>query len=194
MAIDTRSRRASVLGVATPWLLVLPEPDNTVGSEDRQHVAYAYAGIAAGEATSTETSPIAYNPAVLHALTRRPKPKPIPRSEPSHVQPDVWAVDYTAPSQQIRFVTHPGIIVAEVIPFVDVKGLRPARIAFVPITKQIRISFEKHYYGRSAGVMDLVSELRRYKRARALDEERRLVQLILQGVPVEDAVRSLVEG
>jgi hypothetical protein len=47
MALDTRSRRASALGIVQPWTLTLPPSDGTVGQADRQHVAFCYAGITA---------------------------------------------------------------------------------------------------------------------------------------------------
>jgi hypothetical protein len=47
MAVDTRSKRASVLGIGLAAALTLPLVDGTVGQADRQHVAFAYAGIAA---------------------------------------------------------------------------------------------------------------------------------------------------
>ena len=46
MAIDTRSRRASVLGLALAAQLTLPLVDGAVGTADRQHLAYCYCGIA----------------------------------------------------------------------------------------------------------------------------------------------------
>jgi hypothetical protein len=49
MAVDTRNKRASCLGFASPWR-VLPNPDGAVGQPDRQHVAYSYPGIQADEA------------------------------------------------------------------------------------------------------------------------------------------------
>lgn len=49
MAVDTRDKRASVIGLGLAALLVLPEP-GTIDQPDRQHVAYAYRGIEAGEA------------------------------------------------------------------------------------------------------------------------------------------------
>lgn len=48
MAVDTRDKRASVLGLALASLLVLPEP-GTLDQPDRQHVAYSYRGITAEE-------------------------------------------------------------------------------------------------------------------------------------------------
>lgn len=51
MAVDTRSRRASVIGIGLAAALTLPLADATVGQPDRQHVAFAYPGI-----TATDTS------------------------------------------------------------------------------------------------------------------------------------------
>jgi hypothetical protein len=48
MAIDTRRKRSSVLGVGVAVALTLPLSDGTVGPADRAHVAYSYGGIAAG--------------------------------------------------------------------------------------------------------------------------------------------------
>lgn len=47
MAIDTRSKRASVLGIGLIAALTLPLADGTVEGRDRQSVAFAYSGIAA---------------------------------------------------------------------------------------------------------------------------------------------------
>ena len=47
MAINTRSRRAAILGLAQAITLTLPLSDGTVGQEDRQHVAFCYPGIQA---------------------------------------------------------------------------------------------------------------------------------------------------
>jgi hypothetical protein len=49
MAVDTRSKRASVLGVGTAPALTLPLSDGAVGQPDRQGVAFSYAGLAATE-------------------------------------------------------------------------------------------------------------------------------------------------
>jgi hypothetical protein len=50
MAVDTRNKRASVLGIATAIALTLPLADGAVGQGDRQHVAFSYAGITAQQA------------------------------------------------------------------------------------------------------------------------------------------------
>lgn len=47
MAVDTATKRASVLGFTLAARLVLPIPDGTIGQADRQHVAYSYAGLTA---------------------------------------------------------------------------------------------------------------------------------------------------
>lgn len=48
MALDTRNKRASVLGFALAALVVLPAPDATIDAADRQQVAFSYAGLLAG--------------------------------------------------------------------------------------------------------------------------------------------------
>lgn len=45
MAIDTRSKRASVIGLALAPLLTLPLADGTIGQGDRQGVTYSYSGL-----------------------------------------------------------------------------------------------------------------------------------------------------
>ena len=47
MAVDTRNKRASVLGLAMAVTLVLPAPDGALDAEDRQQVALSYASLAA---------------------------------------------------------------------------------------------------------------------------------------------------
>lgn len=49
MALDTRNKRASAIGIGLALRLVLPSPDGAVGGPDRQQVAYSYAGISAAE-------------------------------------------------------------------------------------------------------------------------------------------------
>lgn len=49
MAVDTRNKRASCLGHAQPWRVVLPNPDAAAEDQaDRQQLAYCYPGILAG--------------------------------------------------------------------------------------------------------------------------------------------------
>lgn len=47
MAVDTRNKRASVLGLTLAALVVLPAPNGSVTAPDRLHVSACYAGIAA---------------------------------------------------------------------------------------------------------------------------------------------------
>lgn len=49
MPIDTRSKRASVLGLALSPLLTLPLADGTIGQNDRQGTAYSYSGLLVGQ-------------------------------------------------------------------------------------------------------------------------------------------------
>jgi hypothetical protein len=49
MAADSRNKRASLIGLGTPWSRVLPNPDGTLDASDRLHLLYLYAGIAADE-------------------------------------------------------------------------------------------------------------------------------------------------
>ena len=44
MAIDSRNKRSSAIRVGRPWLTVMPLADGTVGTTDRFHLAFAYAG------------------------------------------------------------------------------------------------------------------------------------------------------
>lgn len=49
MAIDTRDKRASAVGVGLPWRRVGPVPDGSLASAaDRRQLAGCYAGLAAG--------------------------------------------------------------------------------------------------------------------------------------------------
>ena len=45
--LDTRSKRASSVGLLLPFLLAPPLADGTLGQGDRQHKAHRYSGIAA---------------------------------------------------------------------------------------------------------------------------------------------------
>jgi hypothetical protein len=45
VAVDTRNRRASVIGLGLSALLVLPAPDGALDLGDRQQVAACYRGI-----------------------------------------------------------------------------------------------------------------------------------------------------
>lgn len=45
--LDTRSKRASSVGILLPFLFAPVLPDGTIDQGDRQHIAYSYSGIAA---------------------------------------------------------------------------------------------------------------------------------------------------
>ena len=47
MALDTRQKRSSAIGVNTPWRFSLPVADGAIGVLDRQQTALVYAGIQA---------------------------------------------------------------------------------------------------------------------------------------------------
>lgn len=47
MAIDSRDKRASVIGHGLASLTVWPNPDGTLNAADRLHMAWLYRGIAA---------------------------------------------------------------------------------------------------------------------------------------------------
>jgi hypothetical protein len=47
MAVDTRNKRASVLGLTLAALVILPAPNGSVTAPDRLQVSAGYAGIAA---------------------------------------------------------------------------------------------------------------------------------------------------
>lgn len=48
MAIDSRDKRASAIGLALAWARTAPVPDGTLSAADRQHIAGAYRGIDIG--------------------------------------------------------------------------------------------------------------------------------------------------
>ena len=48
MAVDTRDKRMSMMGLALPFR-PLPNPAGGFGSDDRLQLLYLYSGIAAGE-------------------------------------------------------------------------------------------------------------------------------------------------
>lgn len=45
--LDTRSQRASSVGLFKPYVLALPFPDGAIGPGDRQHSLWDYSGIMA---------------------------------------------------------------------------------------------------------------------------------------------------
>ena len=54
MAVDTKNKRMSVIGLALPVPSMLPDSDGTIAIADRLHLLWLYSGIAA----ATPTAPI----------------------------------------------------------------------------------------------------------------------------------------
>ena len=46
--LDSRSKRASSVGILLSFILALVLPDGTIAQADRQHIAWSYSGIEAG--------------------------------------------------------------------------------------------------------------------------------------------------
>lgn len=46
MAVDTPSKRLSIIHLGNPWRQTVPLPDGTINAGDRLHTAYLYSGIA----------------------------------------------------------------------------------------------------------------------------------------------------
>lgn len=65
MALDTRPKRASALSALRSWVIAPVLPDGTIGQGDRQHIAWMYSGILAGEA-----GPVVLLPDVIVATNR----------------------------------------------------------------------------------------------------------------------------
>lgn len=61
--LDSRSKRASSVGMLTPWVLAPPLPDGTLAQGDRQHIAWSYSGILAAGAVVPPATPV-LNPGV----------------------------------------------------------------------------------------------------------------------------------
>jgi hypothetical protein len=57
MAVDTRNKRASVLGLTLAALVVLPAPNGSVSAPDRLQVSANYAGIAADSPIPSVVTP-----------------------------------------------------------------------------------------------------------------------------------------
>ena len=66
MALDTRSKRASSVGILLAFVLAPPLPDGTLGQGDRQHIAATYSGILA---TGVAINPFSKWPGATDALT-----------------------------------------------------------------------------------------------------------------------------
>ena len=53
--LDSRNKRASALGIDFPWNRVYPDPDGTIDVNDRQQIAYKYAGTLTPAAANLDT-------------------------------------------------------------------------------------------------------------------------------------------
>lgn len=73
MAVDTRNKRASCLGLELAFRLVLPNPDGTVDSSDRLQCSYCYAGIATAAVVDGPFSLAAYIVTAPGAKARQPQ-------------------------------------------------------------------------------------------------------------------------
>jgi len=57
MAVDTETKRRSVLGMTIISLVIAPLADGTVANVDREHIIGIYAGIAPGGVVAVAASP-----------------------------------------------------------------------------------------------------------------------------------------
>jgi hypothetical protein len=69
MALDSRSKRASSVGILLPFVLAPVLPDGTIDQGDRQHIALSYSGINA--AAQTELALLTIRVAALEAHNAR---------------------------------------------------------------------------------------------------------------------------
>ena len=56
MAIDTRNKRASVIGLGLMFVRCYPAPDGTIDANDRRHIALGYAGIDVSDSSVGDTA------------------------------------------------------------------------------------------------------------------------------------------
>ena len=68
MAVDTRDKRFSIMGLALPTLSLYGNPDGTIDSADRYQLLYLYSGISLGGAP-TETV-LNFGRGMFRAVTR----------------------------------------------------------------------------------------------------------------------------
>ena len=55
MAVDTATKRYSMLGIDLPFVRLYPVPDGTVSATDRQQFVWKYSGIAFGAPSGSIT-------------------------------------------------------------------------------------------------------------------------------------------
>ena len=58
MAIDTTTKKLSLINFGSPWVSSLPEPDGSLATADLQHLLGLYGGIAVGAPVVTRTAPV----------------------------------------------------------------------------------------------------------------------------------------
>ena len=57
MPVDSRNKRASIIGLDLMWFRIFPNPDGVIDVNDRQQTAYKYAGTLSA---STATGGVAF--------------------------------------------------------------------------------------------------------------------------------------
>jgi hypothetical protein len=65
MAVDTRQKRASAIGLGLAALLILPAPGGTIDQADQQQAASAYAGILAAPSVEIPGDIVTTAPAIF---------------------------------------------------------------------------------------------------------------------------------
>lgn len=81
MALDTRSKRASSVGLLLAFVLAAPLADGTFSQGDRQHLAATYSGIeAAGSEAAVESATATRRPSYARAQEHRQRSNRFVRS------------------------------------------------------------------------------------------------------------------
>lgn len=57
MAIDSTAKKASLINLGTPWLVIGPILDGTFGTAEQQHLLHLYTGIAAAAPSAPLAGP-----------------------------------------------------------------------------------------------------------------------------------------
>lgn len=68
MAINTRNKRASILGIGLAASIVYPNPSGTIDQAARQQTAYAYPGIDAGIAFTIPSGVLTTREVTIYTL------------------------------------------------------------------------------------------------------------------------------
>jgi hypothetical protein len=67
--LDTRSKRASSVGILSLFVLAPPLPDGTIDQGDRQHIAWSYSGILAGAPPSIDLLDVTLSDVTVNTVT-----------------------------------------------------------------------------------------------------------------------------